>query len=399
MLQQTSDAIKLAVLGSFTTTPSGSPIASLAARARVARLEREAAELAEELGQSGGAPGDRRRDDIEGRLALTRRNLILARGSLEPSAKPVSASAALFPGMDRSAPAGEQAATSAPTSLHVGRSSIQDACSSDECAPTGSTGPGIWNVWLDGRAIGATDAIARQSGLGFIGNAGADYKVQPWLTLGLTVGAETFETKLGTGGLRMGERGLSAIPYLGVRLDPNIFVSAYVGASRLSYDTAPAVGITGQFDAWRFLTGGALTGVWREQAWRFQPSISVAYASETQSAYANSANTAVASQIVQYGRLSAGPEIGYRFTFDGESSWSVEPFVMMGANYTFATDTTALFNTQQAGMRGQGSGTAGFGMQVQNANGLYGRAELRYESIGIAGLDVWVGILRGGWNF
>ena len=77
----------------------------------------------------------------------------------------------------------------------------------------------------------------------------------------------------------------------------------------------------------------------------------------------------------------------------------MEPFVSVGANYTFATDTTALFNNQQAGMRGQGSGTAGFGVQVQNASGLYGRAELRYESIGINGLDVWVGILRGGWSF
>lgn len=296
VLQQTGDAIKLAVLGSFTAKPSGTPLAALAARARVARIEREAAELVEELGQSGGAPGDNRRGDLEDRLALTRRNLVLARGSLEPAAKPVSASVALFPGMDRSAPAGEQATTSAPTSLRFERSRVEDACSNDECAPTpGSIGPGIWSVWLDARAIGATDSIARQSGLGFIGNAGADYKLQPWLTLGVTVGAETFETRLGTGGLRMGERGMSAIPYLGVRIDPNIFVSAYVGASRLNYDTAPAVGITGQFDAWRFLTGAALTGVWREQAWRFQPSLSVAYASETQSAYANSANTAVAS--------------------------------------------------------------------------------------------------------
>jgi hypothetical protein len=68
------------------------------------------------------------------------------------------------------------------------------------------------------------------------------------------------------------------------------------------------------------------------------------------------------------------------------------------ANNDLLPDTAIAFVSQQVPIRGQGSGTAGLGVIVYG-RGFNVRADVSYDSIGVRGLDVWTGRLRGGWSF
>lgn len=218
--------------------------------------------------------------------------------------------------------------------------------------------------------------------------------------MGLSVGAETFETKFGTLGVRSGSVGVSAIPYVGIRLHDNIYASAFVGLTKINYNTNPGAGINAHFNGLRTLVGGALTGVWRDGPWRFQPTLSGTYGTETQEAYTDSASNAVASQTVSYGRVSAGPEVGYAFRFE-EQGLSLEPFVLAKANLDMASSNAVSLNGQSVVLRPGtlGSGSVGGGFDLRFDSGYYMRIQASYDSIGVSGLDVWSGVIRGGLRF
>ena len=270
-------------------------------------------------------------------------------------------------------------------------------------APDGSNAlrealAGKWNLWGEGRITGATDAVAATNGLGFVGNVGVDYKFRPWLAAGMSLGVESFETKIGLAGARTGTIGVSAVPYLGIRLDPNLFVSAFAGITGINYDSNPAPGLAARFGATRLFLGGALTGVWHEGPWRFQPSVSLTYGSEAQSGYVDSAGNTVPGQVVQFGRAAAGPEVGYTFKSD-DGLWTLEPFVLARVNLDYASDLRVFLNSLQVATRGTGSGSAGGGFAFQTRDGFSARLQGSYDSIGVGGLDIWNAMLRLNWNF
>jgi len=364
VLRHSNDAIKLAVISSFTGTghPPGGE-AQRAAAMRVGELEREEAALKAEL-----ADGAVERDETQARLLLAQRNLALARA-------------------DAAALAGQRPAQPAPSGDAV-RGTI-DACGGESCAVRS------WNGWFDSRGISTNDWTSQQNALGLVALAGADYKVAPWLALGLSVGFETFNTYLGGPGLRISTAGATLQPYAGVRLDPNIFLSTFVGVTRLNYRTEPVFGAFAEFDAWRVMAGVAVAGVWHEGGWRLQPSVDFTWASERQSAYVDRFGTSVAAQTVNYGRLSAGPEIGYRFDF---GDFSLEPFVLVRGNLDFTPSSAVLISPQNGGLYGGGSASAGLGL-VLRAGGMTLRADSAYESLGVRGIDQWYVRIRGGWSF
>ena len=410
--------------GGTGNTAAAQRLAPLSARARVLQLRQDEQALVEEMAAKPAGDDDRRR-----RLEMVRRDLMYARATAEiasasPSGAWRDAKSSLVPERERTAmteallarqrleqtrmapaqestqvydgPVGSAPAPLGPTpALSVGARDLEEFCDS-ECQVVGKQ----WNVWLEGRAVGAIDSLAQNSSLGFVGSAGGDYKVLPWLALGLSVGAEVFETKFGTQGARMGSVGVSAVPYVGIRLDDNIFVSGFVGLTRITYNTNPSASINGGFNALRVLVGGAITGIWRDGPWRFQPSFGGTYGNEQQNSYVDSANNNVASQVVSYGRLSVGPEVGYTFTL-ADKSLSMEPFVLAKANLDFASSNAVLLNGQSVVLRPGtlGSGTVGAGVEIRFDAGYYVRAQGTYDSIGVSGLDAWSALIRGGLRF
>jgi hypothetical protein len=410
--------------------PSDSAVrrpAPLTARTRLLRLEEEERDLVEQRaelvpGAAGAAELDRKLKDARRDVRFARVAADLASPtssrpwretpSSAPESKGTELAYSLQPRdrMKSESPAapetnmvsegpigGAPARSSAPPAISLSSRDLVDYCGGpDVCDVLGKR----WNVWMEGRVIGATDSLARTNALGFMGAVGAGYTFLPWLSAGLAVGVEGFETKLAMPGQRIGTTGLTAAPYVGFRFDENITATVFGGLTTITYNSNPATGVSAQFDSLRLFFGGGVSGTWRDGPWRFQPTLGGTFASEQMHGYTDSAGTVVPSQTLTYGRVSAGPEIGYTF-WQSDQRWSVEPFVMAHANIDFTSTNLTGLNGQSLLLRPgtQGSGTAGVGFDLRFPIGFSLRAQASYESIGVAGLDVWQGVLRGSLSF
>ena len=271
---------------------------------------------------------------------------------------------------------------------------LLDFCAADCAEPAAMSRR--WNVWMEGRVLAANDSLLQSNALGFAGSTGVDYKVLPWLATGMSLGVETFETRFGATASRIGTVGISAVPYFGMRLHDSIYASGFAGVTKLNYNTTPSAGVTGSFDALRLFVGGALTGVWHDGPWRFQPSILGAYGSETQNGYTTSRGSSVGGQTVTYGRITVGPEIGYTLK-DTARDWSFEPFVLLKGSVDFSSSPSSGALPLRSSTIG--SGQFGIGTAMQLSHGFYLRIQGSYDSIGVSGLDVWSGLIRGGITF
>jgi hypothetical protein len=382
-LQTVSDWVVRGVTGSLAgggaANTAHKPEPHPSAQAALRRLHEEEGELTDALAT---APTEQRHD-LERRLAALQGNEKYARVTADIAA-PTTAE-----------PPRDKQPDTRPTSFGLRAGALAEACDT-ACDPSERK----WNAWLEGRVVGTVDSQAQSNSLGFVGGAGVDYRFQPWLTAGLAVAVENFETKLGTPGLRTGSTGLSALPYIGVRLDSNVYASAFVGLTAIDYNANLAPTVSSNFEALRVFFGGALSGVWHDGAWRFQPSLAAAWASETQSGYTTSDGTAVQAETVTYGRFSIGPEIGH--TFNGpDGRWSLEPYVLARANLDISSSNLAIVNGFATIVRpgAQGSGTAGAGVELRSESGFRFRLQGAYESIGVVGLDTWSAVIRGGVAF
>src|SRR6185312_1692291 len=175
------------------------------ARVRVETLTRRERELTEEIADASDtqrADLARERRDVQRQLAFAKVNAGVA-GATDYQVA--------------AAPDGTR--TAAPSSFSL------DACDLASCDPNDPQAR-KWNAWAEGRVMGLTDSIARQSTLGFAGTAGVDYKFQPWMALGSSLGVENYETRFNLPGVRSGQTGVTVLPYFGVRLTDNSRIRA-----------------------------------------------------------------------------------------------------------------------------------------------------------------------------
>ena len=275
----------------------------------------------------------------------------------------------------------------------VGLAAAQQLPAAPEPSPT-------WNTWLDGRFVGVVDRTANQQTFGSYATVGADKSVSPWLTLGLGVGYEHLITQnWAVQGVSSLENGVSLQPYATAQLSPNIFLTAFGAVTRVSYNAGLGNGANAQFGAWRWLGGGNLVGVWHEENWRLQPTLTVLYGQENQEGYTTTTGTSVSPQSLPFGRISFGPEIGYAFR--QPEAWALEPFVFARGNYDYVQPNVAVFNGAifTSSQHGPFSASLGGGLSLNTKQGFYLRLPASNESVGQGGLDVWLGQIRGGWKF
>ena len=410
-LQNYQEWVTKGVLGSFGMTRGGDiasrrPSAEPAAHANVQALARRERDLDEEIASL--LPDDQRAVGLKEELAAVRRRAAFARvtsdiaslGSVPDSERLggfAIRSASSAPGSEVAEASPQQASPSrrpdAPPAIGI------DSCDLAACDPADPSSR-KWNVWAEGRVAGLNDSLAQTTTLGFAGAAGVDYKFVPWLALGMSLGVETYETRFGVPGVRTGTIGVSLVPYFGIRLHDNVYAEGFVGLTKLNYDLTPALAVSGSFDAWRVFFGGAVSGVWHDGPWRFQPSILGAYGSETQNAYTDSAGTAVPAQSITFGRIAAGPEIGYTVK-DLSRGWTFEPFVLLKGNIDFSSAPVySIAGTPFVVRSGaQASGQLGGGLAMQLDDGFYLRVQASYDSLFVSGLDAWTGRLRAGRTF
>ena len=93
---------------------------------------------------------------------------------------------------------------------------------------------------------------------------------------------------------------------------------------RSSNHIDPLGAYANSFDGNRALASAKLTGRWAFGALTFQPSAKLIYFREEQEAYTNAIGFAIDNQSIRLGRLTFGPETGYRLAVGGGSV--IEPF-------------------------------------------------------------------------
>jgi outer membrane autotransporter protein len=257
-----------------------------------------------------------------------------------------------------------------------------------------------WNTWIDGRFVGVVDHASNQQSFGSYTTLGADKAVSPWLTLGLGVGYEHFVTQSwALPDVSSTENGVGLQPYATARLSPNFFLTAFGAVTRVFYNASLGSSGGAQFDAWRWLGGGNLMGVWHDGNWRLQPTLTVLYGQENQDGYTTTTGATVAPQTLPFGRISFGPEVGYAFR--KPEAWAIEPFVFARGNYDYVQPNVAVFNGAifSSAQHGPLSASLGGGLSFNTKQGFYLRLQGSNESVGQGGFDVWLAQVRGGWKF
>ena len=177
-------------------------------------------------------------------------------------------------------------------------------------------------------------------------------------------------------------------PYVSARLTQNLFFDARTLWGRSNNNINPLGAYTDSFETSRALAAAKLTGKWAFGALSFKPSAEVIYFKEEQKAYTNAIGIAIDSQTVSLGRLTFGPEFGYRIGLGGGSV--LEPFVGVKGVWDFnkTAETTAA---------GEPVGNEAFrgkletGATLRTASGLSFRALGSYDGIGDDKFHAWQG--------
>jgi hypothetical protein len=250
--------------------------------------------------------------------------------------------------------------------------------------------PSRFDVWAEGamayyadRSIGTA-----QQGHAALLYMGVDYRIHPAILLGALVQLDWVSESTSALGASASGQGWMAGPYVTVRLTRNVFFDARAAWGQSDNRVDPLGVYTDKFSTERSLVSAKLTGNWTHGNWRFRPSAEIVYFHETQEAYTNQINIHIPEQSISLGRVSVGPEIGYRFQYGNGAVF--EPFVGVKGVWDF--DKTA--DTTVAGIA---VGSDPFHVMVElgatysTPSGISLRGSFAYDGIGDSDLRAYYG--------
>ncbi len=186
--------------------------------------------------------------------------------------------------------------------------------------------------------------------------AGADYKVDDRLLVGLSIGYEdtdidtAFNGFGGTDG-NIDGNGWTIAPYVSYGIADHVRANLVAGYSDVEYDTlrfdtSTGNRITGSTDASRYFVDASLNADYTvAENWTLYSKFGVFYASEEKDAFteteSNGATIAQADNDTDFGQFSLDARVGYLFEF-------VEPYALVGLEYDFTKDEATVGAGQTA---------------------------------------------------
>ena len=250
--------------------------------------------------------------------------------------------------------------------------------------------PSRFDVWAEGAMAYYSDNSigASQQGHAALLYMGVDYRIRPAILLGALVQLDWVSESTSGLGMSASGQGWMAGPYVSVRLTRNLFLDARAAWGQSDNRVDPLGVYMDKFSTERSLVSAKLTGNWTYGNLRFRPSAEIVYFHETQEAYTNQINIQIPEQSVSLGRLSVGPEIGYRFQQDNGATF--EPYFGVKGIWDF--DKTA--DTTVAGIA---VGHDPFHVMVElgatyaTPSGISLRGSLAYDGIGDSDLRAYYG--------
>jgi outer membrane autotransporter protein len=207
---------------------------------------------------------------------------------------------------------------------------------------------------------------------------GGDYRIAKNMIVGALVqfdwskdDSEVLASKVQGNGWMIG-------PYLSARIHQNVYFDLRAAWGRSTNDLTLET-VTGGFDTSRWLVKGTLSGNWLWDAWRLTPTAEIAYVTERQDAFTNSAGTFVPGQQVSLGRLQFGPEIGYRFAHTSDRF--VELFGAIRGVWDFDNPNAAIIDGFVVGP-GNFWGRLQGGLNVKTTSGVVVRGVASWDGVG-----------------
>jgi uncharacterized repeat protein (TIGR01451 family) len=212
--------------------------------------------------------------------------------------------------------------------------------------PTWNSG---FDLWVEGHYTHFDDDQANADRSGRLGvmYGGVDYLVTPGLLVGALVEFDWMEDSSSTLNSSVDGHGWMAGPYMSARLSENIFFDARAAWGESDNNISPFGTYEDTFETKRWLVRGNLTGNWNFGDWRLTPSVSVARIEEDQQAYVDSLGISIPGQNLALGRVTFGPEIGYRyFASDGSI---IEPHMALQGLWDFEKPDTLTLGNEVVG--------------------------------------------------
>jgi uncharacterized repeat protein (TIGR01451 family) len=258
----------------------------------------------------------------------------------------------------------------------------------------------VWNsgfdLWVEGHYSHFDDDQGKGDRSGHLGvmYVGADYLVTPGLLIGALVQFDWMTDTSNVQQTSADGHGWMAGPYVSARLSENVFFDARAAWGTSDNTVNPLGFFVDNFDTDRWLARANLTGNWNYGNWRFTPSVSVAHIEEEQHAYLDAIGIAIPGQSVALGRVTFGPEVGYRF-FASDGS-IIEPMASIQGLWDFEKPDVLTIGDQIVSpdtFRGKVEAGVMFSMPV----GATVRATANYDGIGSSdfrayGGQLWVNL-------
>ena len=254
--------------------------------------------------------------------------------------------------------------------------------SATSASPRASAKPLALDVWVDGTTSFSdlnlqSDRHQRSAGLV---STGADAIVMPGMLIGVMSQYSWLSDASSALLQNQDSYGWMAGPYLSARLSSNVYFDAHAAWGQ-STNRIDALGlINDTFVTDRSIFAGKLTGDWTSGNLRLRPSAEVAYATVHLPAFGSSLGVPIAAQSIALGRMTAGPEVGYRFDLSGNATF--EPFVGVKAVWDFVRPDAALAATALAPVQDAIRGRVEAGATYVAPSGISVRATGAYDGVG-----------------
>ena len=210
-------------------------------------------------------------------------------------------------------------------------------------AATSAARPPMFDLWLEAHASRFEDNTGngrRRGNLDML-YLGADVLAHKALLIGALVQFDRAKETSSVLGTNAEGTGWMAGPYLSARLTKNVYFDARAAWGQSTNTVSPYGTYDDKFEANRALYSAKLSGNWHAGQlgqWRISPSLELTSFSETQKAFTSKTGVAIGEQTVSLGRMTVGPEVGYRFVMSNRSVF--EPYVGLKALWDFNKDTT-----------------------------------------------------------
>jgi hypothetical protein len=244
----------------------------------------------------------------------------------------------------------------------------------------GRTGLSSLDVWMQASVASVSD---NRAGLGSdadfsIVHVGTDIMVSANVLAGVLLQYDQTDMTTGDWNSAVEGNGWMAGPYMVARISDRTYLDLRAAWGRSDNSVNPIGTYTDSFETDRWLIEANLAGDILHGGWRVTPGVGLAYFHESQDSYTDTLGIFIPGQTITIGRLSAGPEVAYRF--ENAAGGYVEPYLNVTALYDY--DDADVFNAAGTLQTlGHLRGDARLGLTVEMANG--GRISGEVSMIGL----------------